>query len=395
MLEVEELERLAQEIELDFVERKSSPADLEKIKEAVCAYANDLPNRRRPGVIFIGINDDGSCANLPITDDLLLNLASIRDSGQIYPIPTITVSKEIIGGCTLAVIAVRPSDSPPVKLRGRTRIRVGPRRAEATDEEEQLLRERRRAGNAPFDARTAPKESIDGFDLDLIKQVYMDRVRDDLDTLGLSDEDFAKSLRIVDSNGHPTYLGLMIGHPNVHHYIPGFYIQFVRYEGDEITDAIKNQSEIAGSITDIMGGIDTIIKNNISSVLQIGDASTDVRIPDYPIKAIRQAIANAVMHRSYDMSNSPIRLNWFNNRMEISNPGPLFGQVTPENFGAPGLTDYRNPHLAHVMKEMGYVQRFGAGIKIMHDELERNGNPRPEFSVDTNHILVTIRSAGQ
>lgn len=65
-------------MESDRVERKASAADRDRIREAICAFANNLPDHRRPGVLFVGVNDDGTCANLPITDELEEQLAATR-----------------------------------------------------------------------------------------------------------------------------------------------------------------------------------------------------------------------------------------------------------------------------------------------------------------------------
>jgi ATP-dependent DNA helicase RecG len=73
-----ELESLLADLESDRVERKASLSDRDKIRQAICAFANDLPNHRRAGVLFVGVHDDGRCAGLPITDELLLTLSSIR-----------------------------------------------------------------------------------------------------------------------------------------------------------------------------------------------------------------------------------------------------------------------------------------------------------------------------
>ncbi|MGB7314968.1 MAG: RNA-binding domain-containing protein, partial [Nodosilinea sp.] len=86
----QELEGLFDDLESDRAERKASDADRNKIRQAVCAFANDLPNYRLPGVIFVGVNDDGSCANFPITDDLLLRLSDMRSDGNILPFPILT-----------------------------------------------------------------------------------------------------------------------------------------------------------------------------------------------------------------------------------------------------------------------------------------------------------------
>ena len=64
---------------------------------------------------------------------------------------------------------------------------------------------------------------------------------------------------------------------------------------------------------------------------------------------------------------------------------------TRENFGKPGVTDYRNPHLAEAMKNLGYVQRFGVGIALASQELERNGNPPLDFVVEDTYVLVIVR----
>lgn len=96
------------------------------------------------------------------------------------------------------------------------------------------------------------------------------------------------------------------------------------------------------------------------------------------------------MHRSYEETNAPVRISWFNDRIEIQNPGGLFGQVNRDNFGK-GVTDYRNPHLAEAMKNLGYVQRFGIGIPTAQKELQKNGNPAAEFTLEDFYILVEVR----
>jgi len=112
--------------------------------------------------------------------------------------------------------------------------------------------------------------------------------------------------------------------------------------------------------------------------------------PDYPLAALQQLTRNAVLHRTYDGTNAPVRLHWFSDRIEIQSPGGPFGQVTVENFGRSGVTDYRNPHLAEVMKNLGYVQRFGLGIPLAREALEKNGNPPPRFVVEAAHVLVEV-----
>jgi ATP-dependent DNA helicase RecG len=107
--------------------------------------------------------------------------------------------------------------------------------------------------------------------------------------------------------------------------------------------------------------------------------------------ALQQLIRNAVMHRTYENTNAPVRVYWFDDRIEIVNPGGPFGIVTRENFGRPGISDYRNPNLADAMKVMGFVQRFGIGLQTARAEMKRNGNPDIEFQIEPMTVLATVR----
>ncbi len=167
------LEALLKDLESDRIERKASMAERGKIRQAVCAFANDLPNHRQPGIIFIGADDGGSFANLTITDELLRTLADIRSDGNILPFPMMTVQKKTLVGCDLAVIIVEPLDAPPVRYKGQVWVRVGPRKAIATDEEERRLAEKRRTKDLPFDIHSVPSAIMDDLDLDLFYQVYL------------------------------------------------------------------------------------------------------------------------------------------------------------------------------------------------------------------------------
>ncbi|MDI6792795.1 MAG: ATP-binding protein [bacterium] len=133
-MNIHELEQLMQDIESDRTERKESLADPGKIRQAICAFANDLPKHSQPGYIFIGVNDQGLPTGFSITDELLRTLADIRSDGNIQPFPSMTVQKVILSGVPVAVVEVHPSDSPPVRYNGRVWIRVGLRRAQATME---------------------------------------------------------------------------------------------------------------------------------------------------------------------------------------------------------------------------------------------------------------------
>ncbi|MBD2503206.1 ATP-binding protein [Anabaena azotica] len=391
----QELEFLLKNIESDRVERKASISDKNRLCEAICAFANDLPNHQQPGVLFIGVNDNGSCANLSIDDKLLLTLASIRSDGNILPFPTIIVQKRNINGCELAIVIVEPSDAPPVRFNGRVWIRVGPRKATATPEEERRLAEKRRWKDLPFDLRPLEFAELQDLNLELFLRNYLpssvavDILQENQRSVEqqLSGVRFAK----IEPSPKPTVLGILVIGNDPRQYVPCAYVQFLRIDGKELTDPIKDQKEIGGSLIDLLRMLDEILQAHISIATDVTAQPIEIRQPDYPIVALRQLAKNAVMHRTYEGTNAPVRITWFNDRIEIQNPGGPFGQVTRQNFGQPGITDYRNPHLAEAMKNLGHVQRFGMGIEQARQQLEKNGNPPLEFIVEDTYVLAILK----
>jgi len=188
-----------------------------------------------------------------------------------------------------------------------------------------------------------------------------------------------------------TVLGVLVAGKDPRHFIPGAYVQFVRFDGEDLADPIKAQKEIDGYITDVIRTLDEIFAVHITTGADVTSRSVEIRHPDYPIVALQQLARNAILHRTYEGTNAPVLIYWFSNRVEIHSPGGPYGRVGKRNFGMPGITDYRNPHLAEAMKNLGYIQRFGIGIQLARKELQKNGNPPPEFVVEDTSIMVVLR----
>ncbi len=391
----EELERLLSDLETYRVERKAAFTDRGKLEETVCAYANDLPNHGQQGILFIGATDKGECAHWPITDLLLLSLSDMRSTGNILPFPVLTVEKRHLRDGEMAVVMVEPSLVPPVRYNGRIWVRVGPSNRTATAEEERRLHEKRRFRDLPHDLQPVHHARERDLDRDLFRRVCLPNLLppDILEENHRSDREQLISMKFLtnDDPPLPTVVGLLAIGQSPADFIPGAYVQFLRIEGVELSDPVADQKEIHGPLPELLRRLDEIMQANLRIATDIQRSATEMRSPDYPLVALQQLLRNAIMHRDYGTSNAPVRLTWFADRVEIQNPGGPYGQVTRHNFGHPGMTDYRNPSVAGIMKELGYVQRFGVGIALARKRLAENDNPEPEFSVEDNHLLVTVR----
>ena len=388
-----ELELLMSDLESDLVERKESAADGRKIRRNICAFANDLPGNGCAGVILVGIRDDGSCASLTIDDRLLKRLADVHGEGDILPLPSMTVQKRVLNGCAVAVVTVEPAPDPPVRYRGRAWIRVGPSVREAGIADERMLGERRRAADLPFDMRPAVGVTIAALDLDFTRDHYLPNAiaREVLDQNERPLAHQLQSLRLV-HGATPTWAAVLSFGSDPQAFVPGAYVQFLRIDGAEITDPIRDQKQLTGRLDDVLRRLDELLELNISVRTEVAGGLRERRRSDYPLDALRQLAHNAVMHRTYEGTNTPVRIHWFSDRVEIASPGGLFGRITPENFGM-GDTDYRNPLLAEIMHHLGFAQRFGLGVRLARQALAANGNPPPEFDFQPTLVVATVRIA--
>lgn len=395
-----ELELMLRDLESDSVERKEafSRDAHNSVREAVCAFANDLPGHSRAGVVFIGARDDGTPAGLPITDDLLLSLADIKTDGNIVPPPTLTVQKRKLLGTEMAVIEVQPADSPPVRYRGRIHIRIGPRRAIATAQDERILNEKRRHRDRPADVQPVPGATLADLDRLFFEETYLNAAFAP-DVVEANDRTFEQRLAatkmIVEADDPtPTILGLLVLGVSTRDFLPGAYIQFLRVAGTDLSDPIADEQAIDGVVASVLLRIDEKLASHNRVAVDLTGGALERRTQPYPLVALQQVIRNAVMHRTYEATNMPVRVYWYDDRIEVTSPGGPFGVVNAENFGSPGVTDYRNPNLAESLRVLGFVQRFGAGIPTARRALSENGNPPIEFSVQPNYVGVAIRPSG-
>ncbi len=391
----DELETLATDLESDRVERKASLAAgdaKEKVGQAICAFANDLPGHKRPGLVVIGLDDKAARpTGLKVTDRLLLELASYRSDGNLLPLPNLVVERRTIRGSEAAVVIVHPSSDPPVRYYGQVWVRVGPRRAIASRDEERTLAERRQAGDLPFDRCAPSGAGLDALDLDFFRDSYLPSAvaPDVLEENGRSLEEQLRALHLLAPSNAPTRAAILLLGRDPRQWLPGAYVQFVRFEGEDLTSPILDQKELGGRLPDVLRRIDDLLNINIRIATRVEGSVVEHQRPDYPVAALQQLLRNAVLHRTYE-ANGPIYWYWFADRVEIHSPGGLYGRVTPENFGTPGATDYRNPTLAEGLKVLGFLQRFGMGIALARRRCQENGNPEPEFRYDSPSAFLAV-----
>ncbi len=393
-LEERDLRDLLTKEESECIERCESSKTTDKIAKAICAFSNNLNNTKKSMVVFVGLKDDGKCAGLSVTDEMQRNITSIRSDGNLLPLPVISVTKLVDEQCEVIAIQVIASENPPMRYKNCCWVRVGPSVRRASEEDERLLMEKRKANSLPEDMKGLVDASIEtDLNMEYFKTQYLPSSVSSNILLEnhRNIKTQMRSLRLVDHHLAPTMTAILVMGINPRNWVPGAYIQFIRFEGSELTDPIKNQREISGSLPEQIIGIEELLKANVSIPLTLSEKQ-HLQAPDYPMTALSQIVRNAVIHRDYRNYN-PIRIHWFNDRIEIQSPGGPYGEVNTNNFGTTGLTSYRNPTIAEALKNLGFVERFGFGIPQAKKSLQDNGNPEMECKPKTSTILVAIKKA--
>ena len=393
MLTPQEVKRLLSDIESDCIERTISTTNTDKFGQAICAFANDLPDHNLPGYLIIGADDKTGkiSRDVRITDQLLQNLGGIKTDGKLQPQVSMTVEKVVTPEGDVAVVTVQPCPFTPVRYEGRIWIRNGPRKCIASESDEKILLEKRTSRMLTFDALPCFDATLEDIDLSAFKQIYLPKafpeevlktdrrtVKQQMQALGYFNVKY----------DCPTYAGIVMFGINPERFMPGCYVQYVRFAGGTRAGEIRSEYKFSGNLVKILAQLDTFVDASITNrrPVPVSALREEIRV-DYPHWATRELLMNAICHRDYE-GNGPVQFYQYDDRIEIMNPGGLYGKATPQNF--PYVNDYRNGVIAEGMKVLGFVNRYSRGVQTVQDELRENGNGEADFKLHLGTAFLVI-----
>ena len=265
-----------------------------------------------------------------------------------------------------------------------------------TEAEEKILTERRLSNVHTFDAMPCLGTSIDDLDVALIHKEFLPKAvaEDVLDEDERDITDQLASLGLYDLRYNcPTNGAIVLFGKNPERHVHGAYVQYVRFKGKDRAGDILNEHKFSGNLCRVLPKIDAFVETSISQKRPIPvSVLREETVSKYPYWATRELLMNAIMHRDYE-GNAPIQFYEYDDRIEIQNPGGLYGKVSPDNF--PNVSDYRNPFIAEAMKVLGYVNRFSRGVYRVQKELEENGNGQASFDFSLITAFRVVENISQ
>lgn len=267
--------------------------------------------------------------------------------------------------------------------------------------------------SARNDAFVVPDASLADFDSRLMEG-WLARVRETtLNRSGtLGDKELMANRRVIsmDAEGilRPTLAGIMALGKYPQKFFPRLDVIFTSYpsprkgEVDEAGRRFVDSVNVDGPIPQMVVETVRAVSRNMKHGAIVKGALRE-NIPDYPLPAIREAVANALMHRDYstDGQGTPVLVDMYPDRLEISNPGGLFGSLTVERLGKKGGTASRNQFLARILEDVPYidydgnvgrvVENRGSGIPTINRELEDALMESPIVRSSLDKFSITFR----
>lgn len=212
-----------------------------------------------------------------------------------------------------------------------------------------------------------------------------------------SDKQFNEMMGIT-KGGKPTLMSLLLFGLYPQAFFPQLSIVATAVYGTEMGitgengERFSDNKRIEGTIGEMIDGAMQFVKNNMKISTTI-DPNTGKRIDrsEYPITAVREVIVNALVHRDYSFHTEgmPIQLTVFSDRIEVKNPGGLYGRLRIDQLGKT-QPDTRNPKLATAMEILGLTENRYSGIPTIRAEMARAGLPAPIFEDNRETFCVTL-----
>lgn len=226
---------------------------------------------------------------------------------------------------------------------------------------------------------------------DYLKRVKIERPNLDKN---VSDEEILELMGIKD-NGRWTLTGIMIFSKYPQAYFPQFSITAVRVQGDEMGDLANDgarfidNKRITGTIDEMVEGTVDFVKKNSKMKTIIDEDGKRRDQNEYPLKAVREAVLNSLVHRDYSIhtEGTPITLEMYSDRLEIKNPGGLYGNVMIGQLGK-SRPDTRNEILANALEIMSITENRYSGIPTINKELDKMGLQTAKFISENGSFEV-------
>ncbi len=387
-----ELIKLIEDIQLNktesnYIEVKSARNGCPKIFDTLSSFSN----QQNGGTIIFGVDENDDYNVCGVYDAADLQKKIMEQSLQMEPVVRPLCTVAVVDGKTVVSAEIQEMDNfhKPCFYKGAGRLRGSYVRVADGD---RLMTEYEVYSYEAFkldihdELRTNDRAEMTDINTDEY-QLYLLELKKNKPHLAKLEEKEINRLQGFVVDNKPTIAALMLFSVYPQAYFPQLCITAVSVPGKEMSatgsvgERFIDNKRIEGSITQMLNDALIFVRKNMK-VKTIIDSETGMRNDrtEYPVIAVRELLLNALIHRDYSIhtESAPITITMYSDRMEIENPGGLYGRMTLDRLGFVSA-DTRNPYIAGALEIMGETENRYSGIPTIRSAMKNAGLPQPVF----------------
>lgn len=387
-----ELIKLIEDIQLkktesNYIEVKSARNGCPKIFDTLSSFSN----QQNGGTIIFGVDENEDYNVCGVYDAADLQKKIMEQSLQMEPVVRPLCTVAVVDGKTVVSAEIQEMDNfhKPCFYKGAGRLRGSYVRVADGD---RLMTEYEVYSYEAFkqdihdELRTNDRAEMTDINTDEY-QLYLLELKKNKPHLAKLEEKEINRLQGFVVDNKPTVAALMLFSVYPQAYFPQLCITAVSVPGKEMSatgsvgERFIDNKRIEGSITQMLNDALIFVRKNMK-VKTIIDSETGMRNDrtEYPVIAVRELVLNALIHRDYSIytESAPITITIYSDRMEIENPGGLYGRMTLDSLGFVSA-DTRNPYIAGALEIMGETENRYSGIPTIRSAMKNAGLPQPVF----------------
>lgn len=376
--------------------KKAAGGPPTKLYDTLSSFSNQIGG----GIIVFGIDEEDDYNVVGVYDVQDLQKKVTEQSMQMEPVvkPLFTTAKIADKMVVSAEISECDIYDKPCFYKGAGRIwgsyiRVDDADLPMTEYEIYSYEAFKRRVNDEL--RIVERAKSDNLLKDNVTEYLIKLRREKPNLINIDDERLLETQGII-QNGYPTLSGLLLLGEYPQEFFPQLSVTAMVVQGREIGDLgidgerFIDNKRIEGTIPQMLEGVLAFVRRNMRVKTIITEDGIRADKPDYPIKAVREIVLNALIHRDYSIHTDrlPVRLVMYDDRLELENPGGLYGRITVDDLGKVSV-DTRNPYIAGALEIMINTENRYSGIPTVRKELKRAGMSDPIF-IDRRGVFKVI-----
>lgn len=380
------ISKVLKEGESDTIEFKKSTGEWKEIVETLSAFANT-----RGGIVLVGVDKNGKICGVNIgksTLEDITNKITTNTEPKLYPeinVKTLDKKKIIVIKVEAYPYDVVLAFGKPFKRVGRNTIRM------SKDEYKRKILEIHKR-ELYFDGQICPEAKLSDIDerkvKEFVKKAQNKRKLDIDKTLSL--EEILRKLKLMKEE-NLTNAGILLLGKSPQDFFMQVGVKCIRFKGTDITADMLDFKDVEGDLFEQLEETENFIFRNIGLKAWLEDRKLERQEKwEYPPKAIREALVNAIVHRDY-RSSGKVQVRIYDDRIEFWNPGKLPSGWTPETLKGEHTSEPFNPLIFKMFFWVGEVEEVGSGTNKIVSWCKEWKLPEPEFGANGTSIFVKIR----